>query len=233
MPSENAPLTHWQKLGAEFIGTFALVFAGCGAIMVSATTPALTHGGVAAVFGLVVMVMIYATGHISGAHFNPAVSIAFATVGRFSWREVPGYVVAQTGAALVAAGLLNLILGDAAHLGSTTPSGSAGQTFAIEVVMTAFLMFVIKAVATDDRAEGQMAGLAIGSTVAFEALFGGPISGASMNPARSVGPALVSGQLDALWVYLAAPVLGAIVGALAYQIVRGDAPRPIAPTEQR
>jgi len=211
------------KVGAEMIGTFALVFAGCGAIMVdSITGGTITHLGVGLVFGLVIMVMIYATGHISGAHFNPAVTIAFAAVGRFSWREVPAYVIGQSAAALLASATLLLLFGPIAELGSTVPSGPAMQSLVVEAVLTFFLMFVITAVATDGRAVGQMAGLAIGGTVALEAIFAGPISGASMNPARSLAPALVSGELSSLWIYLAGPIAGAIAGAWAYQLVRCD-----------
>jgi len=205
------------------IGTFALVVAGCGAIMVdSITHGAITHLGVGLVFGLVIMVMIYATGHISGAHFNPAVTLAFAAVGRFSWREVPAYVAGQVVAGLLGAGVLLALLGPVADLGMTLPSGSDAQSLGMEGVLTFFLMFVITAVATDGRAVGQMAGLAIGGTVALAAVFGGPISGASMNPARSLAPAIVAGNLDAVWIYLAGPVLGALAGAWAYERVRCD-----------
>lgn len=210
-----------QKLGAEMIGTFALVFAGCGAIMVDAQNEGVVgHLGIALTFGAVVGVMIYATGHISGAHFNPAVTVAFAVVGRFPWRQVPAYVGGQVVAALLASLALSITLGDAAHLGATLPAGELGQAFAFEVVLTFFLMFVITAVATDARAVGQMAGLAIGGTVALGAIFGGPVTGASMNPARSLGPALVSGHLDSLWLYIVAPLLGAALGAFAYHCIR-------------
>ena len=203
------------------VGTFALVFAGCGAIMVdSMTGGSITHLGVGLVFGLVIMVMVYATGHISGAHFNPAVTVAFATLGALSWREVPAYVLGQVTAALLASGALLLLFGSVAQLGATVPAGSSLQSLGLEALLTFFLMFVITAVATDGRAVGQMAGLAIGGTVALEAVFAGPISGASMNPARSLAPALVSGELGALWIYLAGPIVGAIAGAWVYQLVR-------------
>ena len=222
----SPPRSFFAKLGAEFIGTFALVFAGCGAIMVDAQTGALSHLGVALTFGLVVAVMIYAVGHISAAHFNPAVTVAFASAGHFPWREVPGYVIAQCLAALLAVGLLHLGLGEVAGYGATRPSVGASQALVFEFVCTFFLMFVITAVATDDRAAGQLAGVAIGGTVALCALFAGPVSGASMNPARSLGPALFDGSLDVLWLYLVGPVLGAVAGAWAYRLVRcsEDAP---------
>jgi aquaporin NIP len=219
-----APLA--QALAAEAIGTFALVFAGCGAIMVNAKTDALSHLGVAASFGLVIMVMIYAVGHISGAHFNPAVSLAFALTRHFPWPRLLAYWAAQITGAVAAAALLRSSLGDVANIGATVPSGSDGQAFLWEVVLTFFLMFVIMAVATDTRAVGEAAAIAIGGTVALDALFGGPISGASMNPARSLGPALIAPEFTALWVYLLAPLVGAAGGALAYQVVRGEQIRP-------
>jgi len=203
------------------IGTFALVFAGCGAIMVDRLTGgSITTLGIGITFGLVIMVMVYATGHISGAHFNPSVTLAFAATGHFSWREVPAYVAGQLIAALLAASMLKVVLGPVADLGATFPAGTATQSLMLESVLTFFLMFVITSVATDGRAVGLMAGCAIGGTVALGAIFGGPISGASMNPARSLGPALASGRLDSLWIYVAGPVLGAIAGAFAYRLVR-------------
>lgn len=209
------------KIGAEMVGTFALVFAGCGAIVVNETMGApLGHLGVCAVFGLVIMTMIYATGHLSGAHFNPAVTLAFAAVGRFPWREVPGYIAGQLCAACAAAYLLWVCLGTPEVLGATVPSDSLIQTFSVEVVLTFFLMFVITAVATDSRAVGSQAGLAIGGTVAFCAMMGGPISGASMNPARSLGPALVLMDFNGLWIYFGAPIVGALLGAGVYQFIR-------------
>jgi MIP family channel proteins len=215
-----------RALVAELIGTFALVFAGAGAIVVDAKTGALGHVGISLVFGLVIMVMIYAVGHVSGAHFNPAVTFAFSLSRHLPWQRAAGYWTAQGTGAVLAAALLRSSLGNTAHLGATLPAGSQGQSFLWEVVLTFFLMFVIMAVATDTRAVGEAAAIAIGGTVGLDALFGGPISGASMNPARSLGPALVSGNLHALWLYLVAPLLGAALGALAYGFVRGDSNEP-------
>ncbi len=207
---------------AEAIGTFALVFAGCGAIMVDAKTGALGHVGVAISFGLVIMVMIYALGHISGAHFNPAVTFAFALTRHFPWPRVGVYWAAQLAGALAAALVLRGSLGDIAHVGATLPSGSDGQAFLWEGVLTFFLMFVIVAVATDTRAVGEAAAIAIGGTVGLDAMFGGPITGASMNPARSLGPAIAVSDYTAIWVYIAAPLLGAAAAAIAYQFLRAE-----------
>jgi MIP family channel proteins len=209
-------------LAAEFVGTFALVFAGCGAVMVDAKTHALGHVGVAISFGLVIMAMIYAVGHISGAHFNPAVAFAFALSRHFPWPRAFAYSGAQLLGALTAAALLRGSLGNIADLGATLPSGSQGQSFLWELILSLFLMFVIMAVTTDTRAVGEAAAIAIGGTVGRDAMFGGPISGASMNPARSLAPALVSGNLHALWLYLLAPILGTALGALTYQFMRNE-----------
>jgi aquaporin NIP len=211
-----------RRLVAELVGTFALVFAGCGAVMVDAKTNALGHVGIAISFGLVIMAMIYAVGHVSGAHFNPAVTFAFAVSRHFPWPRLLGYWAAQLTGAILAAAILRGSLGNLAHTGATLPSGSQGQSFLWELVLTFFLMFVITAVATDTRAVGEAAAIAIGGTVGLDAMFGGPISGASMNPARSIGPALVSGDLRALWLYIVAPIAGAALGALVYQVVRGE-----------
>jgi aquaporin NIP len=215
-----------RALTAEAIGTFALVFAGAGAVMVDAKTHALGHVGVAITFGLVIMAMIYAVGHISGAHFNAAVTFAFALTRHFPWPRAAGYWLAQFVGAVTAAAILRGSLGNIAHVGATLPSGSQGQSFLWELVLTSFLMFVILAVATDTRAVGEAAAIAIGGTIGLDAMFGGPISGASMNPMRSLGPALVSGDLHALWLYIVAPLIGAALGGLAYQLVRGEQPRP-------
>jgi aquaporin NIP len=222
-----------RVLVAEAIGTFALVFAGCGAIVVDAKTGALGHLGVAFSFGLVIMVMIYALGHISGAHFNPAVTLAFALTRHFPWARAGAYWGAQLVGAIVAAALLRGSLGDHAHVGATFPSGSQGQAFLWELVLTFFLMFVIMAVATDSRAVGEAAAIAIGGTVGLDALFGGPITGASMNPARSIGPALVSGDLHALWLYIVAPAVGAALAGLTYQFVRAERTRPAGLAESK
>ena len=210
-----------RALVAEFIGTFALVFAGCGAIAVDAQTGTLGHVGVAVAFGLVIAVMIYALGHLSGAHFNPAVSVAFAIGRHFPWRSVAAYTAAQVAGATVAALALRATLGPAADLGVTQPSGGDLQALAWEVTFTFFLVLVITAVATDTRAVGEAAALAIGGTVALGALVAGPISGASLNPARSLGPALVSVDFTAIWIYIAGPVSGAVLASMAYRYLRG------------
>jgi aquaporin NIP len=211
-----------RVLVAEAIGTFALVFAGCGAIMVDQKTGALGHVGVAITFGLVIMVMIYAVGHVSGAHFNPAVTLSFALTRHFPRRQVPLYWGAQLAGALVAAAILRGSLGNIAHVGATYPSGSDSQAFLWEAVLSFFLMFVIMAVATDTRAFGEAAAIAIGGTVGLDAMFGGPITGASMNPARSLGPGIIAGDLHAIWIYLLAPVVGAALAALAYTLIRAE-----------
>jgi MIP family channel proteins len=217
-----SPVVSPRALAAEAIGTFALVFAGAGAVMVDAKTHQLGHVGVAITFGLVIMAMIYAVGHVSGAHFNGAVTFAFAITRHFPWSKAVWYWAAQLLGALLAAGLLRASLGNIAHVGATLPSGSQAQSFLWEVVMSAFLMFVILAVATDTRAVGEAAAIAIGGTILLDAMFGGPISGASMNPMRSLGPAIVSGDLHAIWIYIAGPLLGATIGGVAYQFVRGE-----------
>ena len=208
-----------RKALADAIGTFALVFCGCGAVVVDSNGGALGHVGVSLVFGLIVGVMIFAVGHVSGAHFNPAVTLAFAATGRFPWREVPAYVGAQLAAATLASVVLLALVGGGAELGATVPAVSVGRAFGVEVILTFFLMFVITSVATDARAQGQLAAVAIGGTVALCALMGGPLTGASMNPARSLGPALVAGVARGQWLYLVAPVLGALLGAFAYRAV--------------
>ncbi|MHB8576215.1 MAG: MIP/aquaporin family protein [Dehalococcoidia bacterium] len=214
------------RYAAEFIGAFALVFAGPGAAVIDAYT----HGGVTPVgigltFGLIVGAMIYAIGHISGAHINPAVTLAFTVTRHFPRRDVPGYLTAQLSGAAAASLVTKGLYGDTAHLGATLPSHGAGQAAVLEFVLTFFLMFVIMAVATDVRAVGEAAAIAIGGYVALAATFAGPIAGASMNPARSFGPALVSNTWSSWWVFWIGPIFGALAGALAYQIVRGGEKR--------
>lgn len=215
----------FARLAAELIGTYALVLAGTGAIVIDAVRGGVIgHVGVAITFGLIVMVMIYAVGDISGAHFNPAVTIAFCAAGQFPVRQVLPYVLAQlVGAALGSATIL-LLFGNVRSLGATMPAGANAQAFILEVLLTAILMFVILHVSTGPKEVGVMAGIAIGGTVALEAMFAGPVTGASMNPARSMAPAVLSGNLGNLWIYLAAPVVGALAAVVAWQATRG--PRP-------
>jgi aquaporin NIP len=209
---------------AEGLAAFALVFAGCGAVVTDATHQgALGAVGVSLVFGLVIMVMIYATGHLSGAHINPAVTIAFTITRHFPGRDAIAYIGAQLlGATAGALLLLAAWSSKPAHLGTTLPSVGTGTALVYEIVLTAFLMFVIIAVATDTRAVGAAAAIAIGGTVGLDALFGGPITGASMNPARSFGPALASGTWTHFWIYIVGPVIGAALGAFAYQFIRDE-----------
>ena len=213
----------WPQYIAEALGTFGLVFAGCGAIMVDTLSKGqLTHIGVALVFGLIITVMIYTLGHISGGHFNPAVTLALVLVNQFSKRHLLYYWASQLAGAILATLCLLLLLGNVASLGTTLPAGDGGewQSFGMEVLLTFFLMIVIMAMTTDTRAVGPAAALAIGFTIMLEALFAGPISGASMNPARSLAPALVSGKWTAQWLYLTGPFLGAIAGAQVYRYLR-------------
>ena len=214
----------WRRASAEGLAAFALVFAGCGAIVTdSEYEGALGAVGVALVFGLIIMVMIYATGHLSGAHINPAVTVAFTLTRHFPPRDAAVYITAQLIGAGVGALLLLAIWPDQpAELGATVPSIGVGRAFIYELVLTAFLMFVIISVATDARAVGAAAAIAIGGTVGLDALFGGPVTGASMNPARSFGPALAAGQWTDFWIYVAGPLTGAAIGAFAYQGVRGE-----------
>jgi aquaporin NIP len=219
---------------AEGLAAFALVFAGCGAIVANTVHAGALGGiGVAATFGLVIMAMIYATGHLSGAHINPAVTVAFTLTRHFPVRDALAYVAAQLAGAT--AGALTLLAAwpaEPAALGATVPSVAAGTALLYEIVLSAFLMFVIVAVATETRAVGAAAALAIGGTVGLDALFGGPITGASMNPARSFGPALASGSWHHFWIYVVGPVVGATLGALAYQLVRGEQVRPALVAER-
>jgi MIP family channel proteins len=213
--------TSFKKYVAEAMGTFCLIFLGTGSIIVNAITHNQIGGvGISLVFGLIVLAMIYSIGPISGAHMNPAVTIGFLAVDRLDTREVPHYLMAQACGALLASGALHLLFpNDTTTLGATFPSGSVGQSFLLEFLITLILMFVVMGVAHNERAEGLMAGVAIGATVALEAIFAGPISGCSMNPIRSIAPALISGQFQQLWIYCSAPFLGSIAGARLYTFV--------------
>ncbi|KAL6574130.1 Aquaporin NIP1-1 [Orobanche hederae] len=221
-----------QKVIAEAIGTYFLVFIGCAAGVVDADKEkVVTHPGAAIVWGLVLMAMIYSVGHVSGAHFNPSVTIAFATCKRFSWKQVPAYIAAQVLGATLASGSLRLLFnGSQDQFAGTLPSGTNLQSLVLEFIITFLLMFVISAVATDSRAVKEFAGLAIGSTLLVNVMFAGPISGASMNPARSLGPAIASSNYKGIWIYILGPTAGAIAGAWVYNILRStDKPQPEIP----
>lgn len=195
---------------AELIGTFALVFCGTGAIVINQQSGGvITHSGIAITFGLIVMSMIYSLGNISGAHLNPAVSIAFTIAGRFPAKQLPGYIIGQLSGALLASLTLKFLFPASVLLGATMPAGSEMQSFIMELILTFFLMLVIVNVAIGSKEQGMFAGLAIGAVVALEAMFAGPVCGASMNPVRSIAPALVSGHTEHLWLYIAAPIIGA------------------------
>lgn len=213
---------------AEAFGTFALVFAGTTAIVVNdVSNGAITHVGISLTFGLVVLAMIYAVGDVSGAHLNPAVSLGFFAARRISARRLGGFVLSQCGGALFASGLVRWMFPAHGSLGATLPSGSSAQSFVLEVVLTCILMLVILAVSTGSKEKGIMAGIAVGATVGLEALFAGPISGASMNPARSLAPALVAGNLESLWIYLAAPAVGALIAVpVCWCTQEGDCCKP-------
>jgi aquaporin NIP len=210
-----------KKFGAEFVGTFALVFAGTGAIVIDETSGgAVTHVGVALTFGLIVLAMIYTVGDISGAHLNPAVSLGFFAARRFPIRQVAPYIGSQCGGALAASAVLRLLFPQNETLGTTVPSGFAIQSFFLELILSAILMFVILSVSTGAAEKGITAGIVVGAVIGLEAMFAGPICGASMNPARSLGPAMISGHFQHLWIYLLAPVIGGCIGVLGCRCVR-------------
>ena len=212
-----------KKLAAEFIGTWCLVFAGTGAIIINDISGGkISHGGIALTFGLIVLAMIYTLGEISGAHFNPAVTLGFWAARRFENALVLPYLCAQIAGAIAASFTLRFLFPSHPTFGATIPSGSSIQSFVLEVILTAILMFVILGVSTGAKEKGITAGIVVGSVITLEATFAGPICGASMNPARSIAPALVSMQLENLWIYIAAPVIGALIGVFASRCVRDD-----------
>lgn len=213
-----------KKFVAEFLGTFALVFAGTGAIVINDVSGgAITHVGIALTFGLVVLAMIYTVGDISGAHLNPAVTCGFWLSGRFSARQVIPYTLSQCLGAFAASGILRFLFPAHSTLGSTLPAGAEMQSFVLEAILTFILMFVILNVSTGGMEKGITAGIAVGSVIGLEALFAGKICGASMNPARSLAPAIVAGHLEHLWIYLSAPFLGAILAIFACRSCRDGA----------
>ncbi len=208
---------------SEFIGTFALIFCGTGAMTINEVTGGdVTHVGIAITWGFIVMAMIYAFGDISGAHFNPAVSIAFAYAKKFQWKEVPKYILAQLLGALFASALLLFLFPESEYYGATIPSTDALRAFIIEFLLTFFLMVTIINVSTGSKEVGVIAGIAIGGVVLLEAMFAGPITKASMNPVRSIAPALVSGHYNHLWLYILAPILGALLAVTTCKFVKDD-----------
>jgi aquaporin NIP len=213
-----------RKLIAEAFGTFALVFAGTGAIIINDTTGGtISHVGVALTFGLIVLAMIYAIGDVSGAHLNPAVTIGFWAARMFEGRQVLPYILSQCAGAALASGTLKILFPIHPTLGATLPAGPALQSFVLEIILTLILMTVILSVSTGSQEKGRLAGVVVGAVIALEALFAGPVSGASMNPARSLMPALASGRVEHLWVYLTAPVVGALLAVVVCRTIHGAA----------
>jgi aquaporin NIP len=210
-----------KKYFAEFIGTFALVFCGTGAIIINNETHGvISHAGIAVTFGLIVAAMIYSLGNISGAHLNPAVTIGFWIAKTFPGKEILPYIIAQLAGAFFASGILKLMFPADVFLGATLPKNSEMQSWALELILTFILMLVILNVAKGSKEQGMFAGLAIGSVVLLEAMFAGPICGASMNPARSLAPAIVSGHAEHLWVYLTAPFAGAVIAVFTWKLLK-------------
>ncbi|RCS27391.1 MIP family channel protein [Polaribacter sp. WD7] len=212
-----------KKYISEFIGTFSLIFCGTGAMTINEVTGGeVTHVGIGITWGLIVMAMIYAFGETSGAHFNPAVTIAFAYAKKFAWKEVPKYIVAQILGAFAASLILVFLFPTSEFLGSTIPTVDVGRAFVLELLLTFFLMVVIINVSTGSKEIGVVAGIAVGAVVLLEALFAGPITNASMNPARSLAPNIVSGNIKNLWLYMIAPVLGALLAVASCKLVKDE-----------
>ena len=219
-----------RRLAAEVFGTFVLVFAGTGAIVINDISDhAITHVGIALTFGWIVLAMIYAIGDISGCHLNPAVTLGFVAAGRMEKRLVIPYIVSQSAGAILASTVLKMLFPEHSTLGATLPRGSDWQSFILEILLTMILMVVILCVSSGSKEKGVLAGVAVGSVIALEAMFAGPISGASMNPARSLAPALVSGHLASLWVYLVAPVIGATLAIPIFRVLYMSEQRGVGP----
>ena len=212
-----------KKYISEFIGTFSMVFCGTGAMTINEVTGGdVTHVGIAITWGLIVMAMIYAFGETSGAHFNPAVTIAFAYAKKFAWKEVPTYIIAQILGAFLASFTLLFLFPDSELLGSTIPKIDVWRAFVLELLLTFFLMVVIINVSTGSKEIGIIAGIAVGGVILLEAMFAGPVTNASMNPARSLAPNLVSGNINGLWLYIIAPILGALLAVVSCKLVKDD-----------
>ncbi|WP_298778532.1 MIP/aquaporin family protein [uncultured Polaribacter sp.] len=212
-----------KKYISEFIGTFSMIFCGTGAMTINEVTGGdVTHVGIAITWGLIVMAMIYAFGETSGAHFNPAVTIAFAYAKKFAWKEVPKYIFAQVLGGLLASLILWFLFPTSEFLGATISTVDVYRAFVLELLLTFFLMVVIINVSTGSKEIGVVAGIAIGGVVLLEAMFAGPITNASMNPARSFAPALVSGNLQHLWMYILAPILGALLAVVSCRLVKDE-----------
>ncbi len=212
-----------QKYVSEAIGTFALIFCGTGAMTINEVTAgAVSHVGIGMTWGLIVMAMIYAFGSISGAHFNPAVTIAFAYAKKFEWKEVPAYIIAQCIGAVAASGILRFLFPDSELLGGTHPALDAMRAFVLELLLTYFLMLVIIHVSTGAKELGLMAGIAIGGVITLEAVFAGPMTNASMNPIRSLAPALVTGLWKHQWLYMIAPIIGALLAVITCKFIKSD-----------
>ncbi|KAL6287867.1 hypothetical protein ACE6H2_012257 [Prunus campanulata] len=215
------PPGFFRKVVAEMIATYMLVFVTCGSAALAASDEhKVSRLGASIAGGLVVTVMIYAVGHISGAHMNPAVTLAFAAVRHFPWKQVPIYWVAQLAGSISASFTLSVLLHPIKHVGTTSPSGSDFQALIAEIVMTFSMMFIASAVATDTKAIGELAGIAVGSAVCITSIFAGPISGGSMNPARTIGPAIASAYYKGIWVYIVGPVIGTLLGSWSYNFIR-------------